>query len=531
MASNGVEGESSPTSYRRAAQYLRMSTDRQKYSIHNQAEALQQYAVAHDMLIVRTYADEGISGLTLKSRPALTELITDVEQGRATFDVLLIYDVSRWGRFQDTDESAHYEYLCRKAGVRVIYCAELFENDQSPLGSILKSIKRVMAAEYSRELSNKVFRGQCTLAQKGYRQGGEVVLGLRRMAVDPTGKPLRRLKRGQRKALAEERVITVLGPPKEVERVRQVFDMFIGGASMGSISALMNRERVPRSRGGKWYGWEVRRLLENELYIGNYVYGMTQQRLQSPVSRTRPDTWIRAEGVGPAIIGQDTFQRAQEILAKKRGRWAAGRDVDEAEMVAELRNVVARNGDLQPHVLASGELRHDISTYRRRLGGLVAIRQALGLPLKQDYGFLALRHEKAALRADLIARTTAQLQALGFDIQQTGRWTFQLDGKTTLSVHVLLQTKRPTTTWHLRADEIQIGDYALLALLDREQALRQLLLVPRPAIGSRSWSFDLTRFAMFEISGVEHIRRSQLQARARPEQEESFPAHRTRTTV
>lgn len=40
-----------------------------------------------------------------------------------------VYDVSRGGRFQDTDESAHYEFLCRRAEIAVPYCAEQFEND------------------------------------------------------------------------------------------------------------------------------------------------------------------------------------------------------------------------------------------------------------------------------------------------------------------------------------------------------------------------------------------------------------------
>ena len=37
---------------------------------------------------------------------------------------ILVYYVSRWGSFQDTDESAHYEFACKSAGVPVHYCAE-----------------------------------------------------------------------------------------------------------------------------------------------------------------------------------------------------------------------------------------------------------------------------------------------------------------------------------------------------------------------------------------------------------------------
>ncbi len=58
---------------------------------------------------------------------------------------MLVYDVSRWGRFQDCDESAFYEYLCRRAGIRVEYCMEEFRNDGTPISAVLKVLKRVMA--------------------------------------------------------------------------------------------------------------------------------------------------------------------------------------------------------------------------------------------------------------------------------------------------------------------------------------------------------------------------------------------------
>src|SRR4051812_29688014 len=94
---------------RQAAQYVRMSTDHQRYSTANQSDVLQAYADAHGLTITRTYSDEGKSGLRLAGRAGLKRLIADVQNGRADFGVLLVYDVSRWGRFQDADESAYYE--------------------------------------------------------------------------------------------------------------------------------------------------------------------------------------------------------------------------------------------------------------------------------------------------------------------------------------------------------------------------------------------------------------------------------------
>src|SRR5947199_6910262 len=92
----------------RAAQYLRMSTHDQRYSIQNQAATIAVYAQQNSLAIVRTYRDDGRSGLRIRNRAGLTELIDDASSGRADYDHILVYDVTRWGRFQDVDESAYY---------------------------------------------------------------------------------------------------------------------------------------------------------------------------------------------------------------------------------------------------------------------------------------------------------------------------------------------------------------------------------------------------------------------------------------
>ena len=111
----------------------------QIYSAENQAAAIAAYAASHGLAIVCTYKDAGRSGLAINNRDALKKLISDVTSGKANYDHILVYDVSRWGRFQDIDESAHYEFICKRAGIKVAYCAELFENDGSLVSSILKN--------------------------------------------------------------------------------------------------------------------------------------------------------------------------------------------------------------------------------------------------------------------------------------------------------------------------------------------------------------------------------------------------------
>jgi DNA invertase Pin-like site-specific DNA recombinase len=147
-----------------AAQYLRMSPEHQQYSLLNQSAAIASYAEQNGFCIIRTYSDPGRSGLGIKNRPGLTNLLHDVVVHKYGFQAVLVYDVSRWGRFQDSDEAAHYEFLCKRAGIPVHYCTEQFKNDGSITSLLLKTIKRTMAAEYSRELGVKVHDGQARLA-------------------------------------------------------------------------------------------------------------------------------------------------------------------------------------------------------------------------------------------------------------------------------------------------------------------------------------------------------------------------------
>jgi DNA invertase Pin-like site-specific DNA recombinase len=198
------------------AQYLRMSTEHQQYSLANQAATNLVYAEQHHFEIVRTYSDAARSGIYLKHREGLRQLLQDSVSGTCEFKAILVYDVSRWGRFQDSDESAHYEFLCKAAGVPVYYCAEGFDGVEARFVNILKSLKRTMAGEYSRELSVKVYEAQKRIAQMGYKNGGPPGYGLRRLAVDAQLQPKRLLASGERKSFPTDRVVLTPGPPQEV---------------------------------------------------------------------------------------------------------------------------------------------------------------------------------------------------------------------------------------------------------------------------------------------------------------------------
>src|SRR5882757_8834523 len=82
-----------------AAQYLRMSSENQRYSTENQQNAIAEYAEQHGYSVVASYIDAGKSGLSLKGRDALKQLLSDALATPRLFEAIFVLDVSRWGRF------------------------------------------------------------------------------------------------------------------------------------------------------------------------------------------------------------------------------------------------------------------------------------------------------------------------------------------------------------------------------------------------------------------------------------------------
>ena len=237
-----------------AAQYLRMSTEHQQYSFDNQRDAIAIYAEQHGFDIVKAYDDAAKSGVVLKGRSGLKRLLRDVLSGSATYKAILVYDISRWGRFQDADEAAHYEFLCKHAGIPVHYCAEPFSNDDST-ANIMKALKRVMAGEYSRELSVKCYAGQKRIAQLGFITGSSPTYGLRRMVVSPDGRRDQILRPGEHKYVRADRTALCLGPDKEVEGVRTIYRLFTrshGRLGPTAIARELDRKGVEFIPGRTW---------------------------------------------------------------------------------------------------------------------------------------------------------------------------------------------------------------------------------------------------------------------------------------
>ena len=464
-----------------------MSTEHQRYSIENQADIIAEYAKRQDFEIVRTYADHGKSGLRIEGRASLRQLLTDVESGEAGFTAILVYDVSRWGRFQDADESAYYEYICRRAGIDVRYCAEQFENDGSIASTIVKTVKRAMAGEYSRELSAKVFAGQSRLIELGFRQGGSAGYGLRRRLLDESGRPKAILRRGERKSLLNERVVLEPGPAEEVETVRRMFRLLVHERrSPSDIANALNSEGVVTDLGLRWTSSSVRGVLTNEKYIGNNVYNRVSIKLKQRPIVNPPEMWIRKVGAFPAIVDTELFRAAQAVLAELRHSFS------DEEMLDHLRRLHAEHGSLSKVIIDEAKGMPTAHAYWRRFGSTRRAYELIGYVPRRDYNYVEVNRVLRRVHAEAVDRILANLtdRKGGGSIVRDGRTDLlTINGEFTSSVIVARCTPTPAGSWRwkLRLDTALRPDITVaLRLAPENRDPLDYYLLPRIDVaGSR----------------------------------------------
>jgi DNA invertase Pin-like site-specific DNA recombinase len=460
-------GQNSETGARsgRAAEYVRMSTEHQKYSTENQAEAIRQYAARRGIEVVRTYADEGKSGLRLDGRDALKQLIGDVQNGAADFSTILVYDISRWGRFQDADESAYYEYICKRAGISVQYCAEQFENDGSPVSTIVKGVKRAMAGEYSRELSVKVFAGQCRLIELGFRQGGPAGYGLRRTLVDQGGTAKGELARGEHKSIQTDRVILMPGPPEEADTVRWIYRAFVeDGKLEREIAGILNESGIVTDLGRPWTRGTVHQVLINEKYIGNNVWNRGSFKLKKKRVRNSPEMWIRADGVFESIVDKSLFEAAQALIRHRSYQ------LTNDEMLDILRRLLEQRGYLSGLIIDEAERAPSSSSYQSRFGSLLRAYELVGFTPDRDYRYVEINRALRRMHPQVVADTIAGIKNAGGRVQQDAATDLlTINGEFTASIVVVrcCETAAGSLRWHVRFDIGLWPDITVALRMDR----------------------------------------------------------------
>ena len=444
--------------------YVRMSTDHQKYSTQNQADAIQAYARENGIEIIAKYADEGKSGLDLKGRDALKCLIADVQSKTAEFSIILVLDITRWGRFQDIDEGAHYEYLCKRSGMDVRYVAEQFSNDGSPSSTIIKSVKRAMAAEYSRELSKKVFAGQCRLIELGFRQGGAAGYGLRRMLIDQHGKTKTVLKPGEHKSFQTDRVILVPGPEEELSIVRSMYRMFIDERMRESeIARELNQNNILSDLGRQWTRGTVHQVLTNEKYIGNNVFNRTSNKLKIRNVTNSEDMWVRAEGVFDAIVNKDDFMIIKGILAERNRRYS------DEEMLERLKALHQRQGALSGIIINEQIDMPSSGAYQNRFGSLLRAYKLIGYDTGRDYRYIEINKRLREYHSEALVDTIAKIEALGTSVNieaETDIVCVSNELRISIVICRCLQTKSGAYRWKIRLDSGHSPDITVAVRMD-----------------------------------------------------------------
>lgn len=460
-----------------------MSTDHQRYSTENQSASIHAYALSHGMDIVKTYRDEGKSGLDIGGRDALRRLLDDVQAGNIQFQVILVYDVSRWGRFQNTDESAHYEYLCTSSGIQVVYCAEPFENDGSPMATIYKGIKRSMAGEYSRELSQKVFAGQCRLVEKGFHQGGPAGYGLRRALIDEKNEFKAELSRGQQKSIQTDRVILIPGPEAEIVVVQNIYHQFIhSGMNEREIADALNADGVLTDFDRPWSRGSVHEVLTNEKYIGNNVYNKTSSKLRKRISRNPPDKWIRCDGAFQGIISPEVFTCAREIILQRSHR------LDDAQMLELLRALLQQAGSLSGMLIDEQDNMPSSTVYINRFGGLLRAYTLIGYAPDRDYRYLDINRSLRQLHPQVFEAVIKHLENAGASVEISAQNdVLTINGEWTASVVIARCHSTPAGTlrWKLRFDISLAPDITIAVRMEQaNRQVRDYYLVPLIDMGA-----------------------------------------------
>ncbi|MBL8759411.1 MAG: recombinase family protein, partial [Phycisphaerae bacterium] len=246
--------------FRGVAYYRHSARDRQENSVAIQQELVQKWAADNGVDIIHEFADRGKSGLTAEGRDGFHDMMENWVKQRKDFDFVLCLDVSRWGRFQDIDLSATYSAECKKHGKQVIYTTLGMPRPDDPLYPVYVQFERFRAAQYSKELSTKVFHGCVKIAQQGYWAGGKAPFGFDRLLLDESRNRLHVLTHGQKKGIQNQRVTLTLGPEQQVITVRRIFDEYIdAGNTMEEIAARLNADGSRSAMGGLWNAGKIRR--------------------------------------------------------------------------------------------------------------------------------------------------------------------------------------------------------------------------------------------------------------------------------
>lgn len=451
----------------RVAQYLRMSTDHQQYSLHNQSEYIKDYAEKNNMEIAYTYDDAGKSGVSIIGRHSLQQLLSDVEQNKIDIQAVLFYDVSRFGRFQNSDEAAYYSFLFERNGVDLIYCSEPIPTKDFPLeSSVILNIKRSSAAYHSRNLSEKVFIGQVNLIKLGYHQGGMAGYGLRRLLVDENGIAKEILGFRKRKSIQTDRVILIPGPKNEIKIVNSIYDLFIDDNMPEFIIAeRLNEQNIPAENGTLWTRAKIHQILTNEKYIGNNIYNKTSSKLKSRLVKNPKNEWVRCDKAYKPIISKKKYNKAQEIIQLRSVH------LTNDELLEKLKQKLESNGKLSGFIIDEDDTGPSSSVYRTRFGGLLRAYTLIGYKPEHDYSYIQINEALRSFYSGIIEDFKGEILKSNCYIDEY-KYAPMLYINDELLISVLITKctamKSGKLRWKVRFDNSQKADITIVIRMDSQ---------------------------------------------------------------
>ncbi|GCG88892.1 recombinase [Escherichia coli] len=451
----------------RVAQYLRMSTDHQQYSLHNQSEYIKDYAEKNNMEIAYTYDDAGKSGVSIIGRHSLQQLLSDVEQKKIDIQAVLFYDVSRFGRFQNSDEAAYYSFLFERNGVDLIYCSEPIPTKDFPLeSSVILNIKRSSAAYHSRNLSEKVFIGQVNLIKLGYHQGGMAGYGLRRLLVDENGIAKEILGFRKRKSIQTDRVILIPGPKNEIKIVNSIYDLFIDDNMPEFIIAeRLNEQNIPAENGTLWTRAKIHQILTNEKYIGNNIYNKTSSKLKSRLVKNPKNEWVRCDKAYKPIISKKKYNKAQEIIQLRSVH------LTNDELLEKLKQKLESNGKLSGLIIDEDDTGPSSSVYRTRFGGLLRAYTLIGYKPEHDYSYIQINEALRSFYSGIIEDFKGEILKSNCYIDEY-KYAPMLYINDELLISVLITKCTPMKSgklrWKVRFDNSQKADITIVIRMDSQ---------------------------------------------------------------
>ncbi len=351
----------------RAVGYVRRSTDRQEQSIPDQKKAIEGYVTEHGLRLTRHYVDDAISGTSAVGRRAFQQMIQDAQSPSRRFDLIVVYDVKRFGRV-DNDEAGYYRHVLRTHGVEVCYVSENFNGDSTD--DLLRPVKQWQARQESKDLSKVTIRGLLSKledrnggngdgAARGWWMGGvpphgydlryetidgEFLLIVRYMPdgtkriLDEKSNLTRTLARGESLNISKrDRAKLVPSSPDRVQAIKLIFRMYTEqGKGFKSVAESLNVDEIPTPRGpawshiysGQWTDTTIRAILVNPAYAGDLVWnrrtdarfhriqdGRAVERESAHGARLVPNDesdWIVVRDAHPALISRRVFEQARE---------------------------------------------------------------------------------------------------------------------------------------------------------------------------------------------------------------------------